>query len=165
MAEATGRHSARQVFSHPVYLLAYGLGSGLSPWAPGTAGTVLGVAVYFLLRPLPLAAYLLITLALFAAGVFLCGYTAARLGMADPAAVNWDELVGYLVTMAFAPRAWPWAVAGFLLFRLLDIWKPWPIRWCDRRIKGGLGIMLDDAVAGVMAAALLYVGGRLAGIG
>jgi len=151
------RLTARDVFSNPIHLLAYGFGSGLSPKAPGTAGTLVGVVVYLLLLPLPHWVYWLITLVLFVAGIFICGYSAKKLGVEDPGAVNWDEVVGYLFTMAFAPHGWPWLLLGFVLFRFFDILKPWPIRWFDRNLHGGLGIMLDDVVAAIPAAVIIYI--------
>jgi len=151
------RLTARDVFSNPIHLLAYGFGSGLSPKAPGTVGTLVGVVLYLLLLPVSHQIYLLITLGLFFAGIFICGYSAKKLGVEDPGAVNWDEVVGFLATMAFAPHGWPWVVAGFVLFRGFDILKPWPIRWLDRNLHGGLGIMLDDVAAAVPAAAILYI--------
>lgn len=98
----------RDIFTNPVHFLAYGFGSGLSPWAPGTAGAVVGVPIYVLLafaeRWIGLAGYLAVVLCLFIAGIFICGYTASRMGAEDPSAVNWDEIVGYLFTMTLAPR-------------------------------------------------------------
>ena len=153
----------RQVYSNPIYFLAYGFGSGLAPRAPGTAGTLVGVIVYVLLTPVPDWSYWLITAVLFVVGVWVCGYTARKLGVEDPGEVNWDELVGYLVTMAIMPHVllvpggWLWVVLGFALFRAFDIFKPWPIRWFDRNIGGGFGIMLDDLIATIPAAAVLYI--------
>ena len=147
---------ARQVFTHPVHFLACGFGAGLSPKAPGTAGTVAAIPLYLLLAAYagPVL-YLAVTAAAFLAGIFLCGYTARATGLEDPKCVVWDEIVGYLAAMAFLPLGWAWIAAGFALFRLFDIWKPWPIRWLDRRLKGGLGIMLDDLVAGSFACVIL----------
>lgn len=159
----SARLNARQVFSNPIYLLAYGFGSGLAPRAPGTFGTLAGVVVYLLLTPAWDWLYWLITAGLLVIGIFVCGYTARKLGVEDPAAINWDELVGYLVTMAVVPQAlqlsrgWLWMLLGFVLFRVFDILKPWPIRWFDRNVKGGLGIMLDDVVAAIPAAAILFI--------
>ncbi|MGA9853458.1 MAG: phosphatidylglycerophosphatase A [Gammaproteobacteria bacterium] len=156
--------TAREVFSNPIHFLAYGFGSGLFPKVPGTAGTVAGVIVYLLLTPVAYWLYLLITLILFLAGIFICGYSAKKMGVEDPGAVNWDEVVGYLITMAVVPHAlrmpygWLWILLGFVLFRFFDILKPWPIRWLDRNLKGGLGIMLDDVAAAIPAAAILYIG-------
>lgn len=148
--------TARQVFSNPVHFLAAGFGAGLAPKAPGTAGTVVAVPIYLLLDAyLGTDAYLVVTLLLFLAGIFICGYTAQSIGLEDPKSVVWDEIVGYLVAMAWAPLGWLWMALGFALFRLFDIWKPWPIRWLDQRVKGGFGIMLDDLVAGLFACLVL----------
>ena len=148
----------RQVFTDPVHFLSSGFGSGLMPSAPGTAGTVVAIPLYLVLGSyLGTNAYLSMTLFLFLVGIPICGYTARRMGVDDPKSVVWDEIVGYLVTMAWAPLGWLWIILGFGLFRLFDIWKPWPIRWLDRRVKGGFGIMLDDLVAGFFACLLLSV--------
>ena len=142
---------------HPVNFLALGFGSGLAPVAPGTAGTLVAIPVYLLLQPLALDLYLPLVAALFVAGIPMCAYTAKRLHVHDHPGIVWDEVVGYLVTMAFAPAGWLWIVAGFVLFRIFDVAKPWPIKWFDRQVNGGLGIMLDDLVAGVFAAAVLQL--------
>ncbi|HXH03000.1 MAG TPA: phosphatidylglycerophosphatase A [Candidatus Competibacteraceae bacterium] len=131
----------------PGHCLALGCGSGLAPKAPGTCGTLAAIPLYLVLAGLPLSAYLLAALALFTLGVWLCGRTARALRVHDHPAIVWDEVVGYVLTMAAAPAGWPWWLAGFLLFRLFDILKPWPVRLADRRVHGGLGIMLDDALA------------------
>ncbi|MEZ5543179.1 MAG: phosphatidylglycerophosphatase A [Pseudomonadota bacterium] len=142
---------------HPLDLLALGFGSGLLPKAPGTAGTAVGIPCYLLLQPLAPAWYLVVTAALFALGVAACAHAARGLGVHDHPAIVWDEIVGYLVTMTLAPAGWQWIAVGFVLFRLFDILKPWPIRWFDRRVHGGLGIMLDDLVAGLCAAGVLQL--------
>ncbi len=142
---------------HPVDFLALGFGSGLLPVAPGTAGTVAAIPVYLLLQPLATPYYVALVVLLALAGIAICGQTATRLGVHDHPGIVWDEIVGYLVTMTFAPPGWLWVALGFVLFRLFDIVKPWPIRWCDRRVGGGLGIMLDDLLAGVLSAALLQL--------
>ncbi len=141
---------------HPVHFLSLGFGSGLFPVAPGTAGTLAAIPLYLLLARLDLSAYLAVTVLLFAVGVYLCELTSRELGGQDHPAIVWDEIVGYLITMIAAPSKIEWLVAGFLLFRLFDILKPWPIRVLDRRIKGGLGIMLDDVLAGIFAALILH---------
>ncbi len=140
---------------NPVHLLAFGFGSGLSPKAPGTFGTLVAVPVCLAMQSLPPAYYLVLTAAAFALGIWLCEQTARDLGVHDHGGIVWDEIVGYLVTMAFAPSGWVWLMVGFMLFRFFDIVKPWPIRWIDRRVKGGFGIMLDDLIAGVFAAVCL----------
>ena len=105
---------------------------------------------------LPLWAYVAITGGLFLAGIWLCGRTAAALDTDDPREVVWDEIVGFLVAMTALAPSWPWLAAGFTLFRVFDILKPWPISWVDRRVKGGLGIMLDDLLAGLYTLAILH---------
>jgi phosphatidylglycerophosphatase A len=141
----------------PVQLLALGFGSGRAPVAPGTFGTVVGILFYLPMAGLTPLPYLAITALLFVAGIPICAYAARQFGVHDHSAIVWDEIVGYLVTMAFAPSGWLWIVLGFALFRLFDIWKPWPISWLDRRVHGGLGIMVDDLLAGIYAAAALML--------
>lgn len=141
----------------PVLLLALGLGSGLSRFAPGTLGTLVAVPLYWLMQPLDTVYYLLITAGLFLFGIPLCTAAARKLGVHDHPGIVWDEIVGYLVTMMIAPNGWEWIVAGFMLFRLFDIWKPWPIGWLDARVTGGLGIMVDDLLAGIYAALVLQL--------
>ncbi|MGH8119030.1 MAG: phosphatidylglycerophosphatase A family protein [Gammaproteobacteria bacterium] len=142
---------------NPVHLLALGLGAGLTPKLPGTAGTLVGVVLYLLLPDLSLVHYTGLLVVLFVPGIWICGRTARDLGVHDHPAIVYDEIVGYLVTMSLAPPGWWWIVVGFLLFRLFDIWKPWPIRWLDRSVAGGFGVMLDDLVAGLFALLALQV--------
>lgn len=153
----SGPLTVRDVYRDPRHFLAYGFGAGLAPRAPGTAGTVAAIPVYMLVHLGGIWFYLGFTLVAFIAGIAVCGYTARQMGVADPSGVVWDEIVGYLISMAVAPFGVIWILAGFVLFRVFDIWKPWPIRVLDQRIKGGLGIMLDDAVAGLFVAILLEV--------
>ncbi len=135
----------------PGHCLALGLGTGLAPRAPGTVGSLLGVALYWPMAALPTAGYMSMVAALFAVGVWLCGRTARRLGVADHSAIVWDEVVGVLVTLGWAAPSVLNGIVGFGLFRLFDIWKPGPIRWLDARVQGGLGIMVDDLAAGCLA--------------
>ena len=137
------------------HMLAFGLGAGCSPKAPGTMGTLLAVAIYLPLSGLSLPLYAAVLVAVVVLGIWLCDKTARDLGVHDHPGIVWDEIAGYLLTMLGAPAGWQWIVGGFLLFRLFDIWKPWPIGWLDRRVGGGLGIMLDDLVAGGFAALCL----------
>ena len=154
------RVPARAVFTDPIHFLAFGFGAGLSPWAPGTAGTLVAIPIALLIEPLGLPTrFVIVTLvALF--GIWLCGESARRLEAHDHPGIVWDEIAGYLLTMLAAPSGWPWVLAGFALFRLFDIVKPWPIRELDHGLGGGIGIMLDDIVAGVYAAAVI-LGARL----
>ena len=145
-------------FNHlkdPVVLIAVGFGSGLAPKAPGTAGTLVAIPLYLLMQPLPLISYLLITTCLFIAGIWICAYAAEKLGVHDHPSIVFDEIVGYLITMIAAPEGWQLIIVGFVLFRLLDAIKPWPISWFDRNITGGMGIMVDDVVAGIVALAII----------
>jgi phosphatidylglycerophosphatase A len=139
----------------PLHMLAFGFGAGLSPSAPGTAGTLLAVPLVLVLQNLAAGWYLLLTAGLFVLGVWLCGRTARDLQVHDHQGIVWDEIVGYLVAMAWAPKQWTWIISGFVLFRLFDIFKPWPIRTVDRRLRGGVGIMLDDLLAGLAAGLVL----------
>lgn len=151
---AVGRNLARW--------LALGLGLGRVPLAPGTFGTLLGIPLYLLLHGLPVLVYVGATVLLFFAASWLCGLAARDMGVHDHPAIVLDEVVGYLATMTAAPSGWPWLVAGFALFRLFDVWKPWPIQWIDRRVGGGLGIVMDDLLAGVYAACALQLAALLA---
>ena len=141
----------------PVHFLALGFGAGCLPGAPGTFGSLVGVALYLPLQRLPWPWYLAIVIALFALGVWISGQTAKALGVHDDSRIVWDEIVGYLVTMIAAPTGWLWIILGFVLFRVFDIVKPWPIRWIDEKVRGGLGIVLDDVVAGLYGLAILQV--------
>jgi phosphatidylglycerophosphatase A len=135
------------IWRNPIHFLAFGLGSGAAPVAPGTFGTLAAVPFYLLLNQLALVPYLLVVTGLGLLGVWLCQVTSRDLGVHDHSGIVWDEMVGYWLTLAAAPAGWLWLVVGFVLFRLFDIWKPWPIRWVDRHVHGGLGIMLDDVLA------------------
>lgn len=140
----------------PAGWVAFGLGSGLSPVAPGTCGTLVAIPFYLLLAMLPWGWYLAAVAALFGLGVWASEMMVRRLGRQDPQAVVVDEMVGYWITMApVLAQHWLWLVLGFILFRLFDILKPWPIRGLDREVGGGLGAMLDDALAGVYGAAVM----------
>ena len=147
----------KTVLSSPVHFLAFGFGSGLSPKAPGTAGTLAAIPLYLLLVQLPLLGYLLAVCLITLGGIWLCGESSRRLGVHDHGGIVWDEFAGFFVTMIAAPSGWVWIGLGFALFRLFDIWKPWPVRVADRHIHGGLGIMLDDLLAGVYAWLVLQV--------
>jgi phosphatidylglycerophosphatase A len=144
----------------PHHWLAYGFGSGLVPIAPGTAGTVAAIPLYLLLAPLPLLGYLAALGLLTLIGLWACATTMRELGVHDPGAIVWDEVLGFLLTMAAAPSGWQWILLGFALFRFFDIVKPWPIRTVDRRVPGALGVILDDLIAGLMALALLQIAAR-----
>ncbi len=140
-----------QVLRHPVHFMALGFGSGLSPRAPGTAGTLVAIIPYLFFSQLPLGIYLVLLLLSFGLGIYLCGESARLLGVHDHGAIVWDEFVGFWICMLAAPPGLLWIALGFVLFRLFDILKPFPINYLDKHIGGGLGIMLDDALAGTFA--------------
>jgi phosphatidylglycerophosphatase A len=131
--------TAKQILMNPIHCAAFGFGSGLAPKAPGTFGTLLAVPLYLLFADLPLFFYGLIVVISFIVGVYLCGKTADDLGVHDHPGIVWDEFVGFWLTMFAAPAGWVWLIVGFLLFRLFDIWKPWPIKLIDTKMESGLG--------------------------
>ena len=139
-----------------LHWIAFGAGAGLAPRAPGTAGTAVAIPIYATLAAQPIATYLLAVALVTAAGIWICGRAARDLGVHDHPGIVLDEIAGFLVTMTALPFDWPWIVAGFVAFRVLDIAKPWPISLADRKIGGGLGIVLDDVMAGALACAALH---------
>jgi phosphatidylglycerophosphatase A len=145
----------RAILTHPAGWIASGFGAGLSPIAPGTVGSAVALLPWLWLRELPPGAYLAVVLAVFALGVWVSRVLVARLRVEDPGWIVIDEFVGQWLALALAPAGWIWLLAGFLLFRLFDVWKPWPVSWADRNVGGGLGVMLDDALAGLLAGAVL----------
>lgn len=146
----TAKHLHR-VWQSPVYFVAFGFGSGLMPVAPGTWGTLAAIPVYLLMAGTSWYMYLFWMIAAFILGVYVCEKVSVDLGVHDHPGIVWDEVVGYLLTLFLVPVGVVWMVLGFILFRLFDIWKPWPIQLVDKQIKGGLGIMLDDVLAGLFA--------------
>ncbi len=137
--------------SDPIHFLALGFGSGLAAKAPGTFGTLAAIPVFFLLSLLPLSGYLIVTAIFSLAGIYICDKAAKDAGVHDHGAIVWDEIVGFLITMILVPITWQSVVVGFILFRLFDIFKPWPISFIDKKCHGGLGIMLDDILAGIFS--------------
>ena len=162
LANHSANPSFKQLLRSPTLLLAFGFGSGLSPKAPGTIGTLAAIPLWWLLAQLPLSSYLIIVFFSAIIGIYICGAAAKTLGVHDHGGIVWDEFVGFWIAMWALPAQWPWIIAGFVVFRVFDILKPWPISWCDRRVHGGLGIMLDDIVAGLFSCALLHLALRLA---
>jgi phosphatidylglycerophosphatase A len=145
-----------------LHFVAFGFGSGASPIAPGTFGTLAAVPIQLALQAVAPGEYLIIVAAMLIAGVWICRVTERDLGTHDPGGIVWDEIVGFQVAMFLAPPGWGWMVVGFALFRFFDIWKPFPIRTLEARIPGAWGTMLDDVaaglygMAGLQAAAYLY---------
>ncbi|HEY4291540.1 phosphatidylglycerophosphatase A [Luteibacter sp.] len=148
----------RRLLASPAGWLACGLGSGLTPKAQGTFGSLAALLPWLLLRDLSVTAWLAIVVVAFAIGVWACGVAGRILGLDDHRSIVWDEFVGQWIALLPALLAPWWAVVcGFVLFRLFDVWKPWPIGWFDRRVKGGVGVMLDDVIAGIFAAIVLFL--------
>lgn len=145
----------RAILRDPAGWIASGFGSGLSPVAPGTAGSLAALVPWLALRELPIALYALVVGFAFALGIWASNRVIAILRIEDPGVIVWDEFVGQWIALApllvLGGSPW-WIFAGFVLFRMFDVWKPWPVSWADRRVKGGIGVMLDDVVAGVYAA-------------
>jgi len=123
---------------------------GYSPFAPGTVGTLGAIPLWWLLRGLSFPLYLVTLLGIFAIAVYAAGRAGTYWKVADASPIVIDEVVGYLVTVALVPWSWPAAIAAFLLFRLMDVMKPWPASTFDR-VKNGFGVVMDDVVAGVYA--------------
>jgi len=138
-----------------VHFIALGFGAGAAPVAPGTFGTLVAVPLYLALRELSWPVYVLIVIAMFGVGVWVCERTERFLGQHDAPAIVWDEITAFQITLFAAPASPVWIVAGFVLFRAFDIIKPWPISYLERKIKGGLGTMLDDVLAGLFALLIL----------
>ena len=141
----------KRVFTHPVHLLAFGLGSGLAPKAPGTVGTLVAIPVYVLLQPLGFIYYSIGLLLLCLASIYIAGKSARLLDVHDHSGIVIDEICGCLLALWLIPNQWLWIAAGFVMFRFYDIFKPWPINYLDRQVGGGVGIVLDDLMAGIYA--------------
>ncbi len=149
---------ARFVLSDAGHLLAFGFGAGLSRRAPGTVGTLVAFPLFWLLQPrLSDAQFIVALMLMFALGVWVCGRTGRALGVADHGGMVWDEIVAFLVVLFLAPPGAIWQISGFLLFRAFDILKPGPIRYFDRTLDGGLGVMFDDLVAAFFTLLVLAV--------
>jgi phosphatidylglycerophosphatase A len=143
--------------ANPIHFLALGFGSGLLPKAPGTYGTLAAIPLYLLLAPTSMNFYLVVVILMSVSGIYICGKAAEDAGVHDHGAIVWDEIVGFLITMFLVPLSWQSVVVGFVLFRIFDIFKPWPISFIDKNVHGGLGIMVDDILAGLAALACMHV--------
>jgi phosphatidylglycerophosphatase A len=158
------RPTLRLMLTHPAHLLSFGLGSGLVPVSPGTAGTLLALPLHWLASAwlVPIAHLALIAL-LCIAGAVAAARTCRALGSGDHGAVVIDEVVSFLLVLYFVPATLAWQALAFVTFRCFDVLKPWPIRWCDRNVHGGLGVMLDDLLAGLATIATVLLLAALAG--
>jgi phosphatidylglycerophosphatase A len=145
----------------PTVLAAFGFGAGLAPWAPGTFGTLLAIPLWWIVSGTGLRMYLLLAAAGFVVGIWICNRATTALGEHDHPGIVIDEVVGYFAALVVVPPDLVWLALSFLVFRMFDIFKPWPINWLDRKVGGGLGIMLDDLIAGVFTAAVMVAVIRL----
>lgn len=155
---------ARPLLRHPAGWIASGFGAGFAPLASGTVGSLVAILPWLALRELNLPWYLLAVGFAFVLGVWASTWVIRRIDVQDPSVVVWDEFVGMWIALLAAPSGWIWIVAGFGMFRLFDIWKPWPVSWADNHVDGGFGAMLDDALAGVYALLALQTVAWLAGV-
>lgn len=151
----TNNVDLRRIWSHPLYFIASGFGAGLLP-APGTFGTLVGVLIYLLIHTQPLLIYLGFVLFLNVIGIFLCAKMNNDFGTDDHPAAAWDEVAAFPIVMIAVPCTWYFIVLGFILFRIFDILKPEPIGWIDRHVHGGVGVMLDDMAAALIALGALH---------
>ncbi|BAN34687.1 phosphatidylglycerophosphatase [Sulfuricella denitrificans skB26] len=147
----------RFVIGHPAHFFAFGFGAGLSPYAPGTVGTLVAFPLFFLLRGLDPVIYFSLVAVLYAAGIWFCEVAGKSLGVSDHGGIVWDEIVAFLLVLHFSPPTLLGYALAFGLFRLFDIWKPFPIRYADQRIHGGFGVMFDDLLAAIYAVAGLLL--------
>lgn len=155
----------KELFSHPTHFWAFGFGSGLAPKAPGTFGTLAAIPIYYLIQDWSLWLYLPFLVLTYFIGVWFCQRSSDDLGVHDHGGIVWDEMVGYWLTMLLAPKGWVWMLLGFVLFRIFDIFKPWPIGPVDKHVHGGMGIMLDDVLAAVFAWLCLHIIAAFYGVG
>ncbi|NDP46851.1 MAG: phosphatidylglycerophosphatase A [Sulfuriferula multivorans] len=147
------------VLTHPVHFVAFGFGSGLSPVAPGTVGSLVGFPLYYVMSGLPMLTQAVILAVLFLVGIWICAVTGKAVGEADHPGIVWDEIACFAMVLAITPMTPIWWAGAFAAFRFFDIVKIWPASWVDNNLKNGFGVMLDDLVA-AMYAILVIVGFR-----
>ena len=143
--------------ANPIQFLALGFGSGLAPKAPGTFGTLAAVPLFLLMSGLAPLTYAIIVFVVCISGIYICGKAAEDVGVHDHGAIVWDEFAGFFITMFMVPVSWQSVLVGFILFRVFDIAKPWPISIADKKLTGGFGIMFDDVLAGLLALAIMHL--------
>ena len=149
--------SIKFLFAHPAHFFALGFGSGLAPKAPGTFGTLVALPLFWLIADFSLTAQFTYIFALFIFGIYFCDKTGKDLGVADHGSMVWDEIVAMMLVLTITPSSWLSWLLAFLLFRLFDIWKPFPIRQFDAKLKNGFGVMMDDILAAIYAMLSLKV--------
>lgn len=156
MDKATKKAALQKLsLRNPVHFLALGFGTGLAPKMPGTFGTLAALPLLYSFLFLPVWGQICFTLLVSIVGIYICDRASKDMGVHDHSAIVWDEVAGMMITMIAVPLTLTHLVAGFLLFRLFDIVKPWPISYLDKHIHGGFGIMVDDILAGIMSLAVL----------
>ncbi len=143
------------LLKHPAHFIALGFGSGLAPKAPGTIGTLIGFPLFWLISDYTFYTQLSIIALSFIAGIYFFQIAGDHLGVSDHGSIVWDEITAMMLVLTITPLQWIWWFAAFVLFRLFDIWKPFPIRQCDTKLKGGFGVMFDDILAAIYAMASL----------
>ncbi len=156
-ASKKNQPNLKLLFQHPAFFFGLGFGSGLAKKAPGTFGTLIGLPLFWLIASYSFPLQLCIIAALFVIGIYFCSTTGKALGVADHGGIVWDEIVAMMLVLTCTPMLWKWWLAAFLLFRLFDIWKPYPIRQCDAKLKGGFGVMFDDLLAAIYTIACLRI--------
>ncbi len=139
------------LLAHPAHFFGLGFGSGLAPKAPGTFGTLVGFPLFWLISNYSFGVQLIIIATLFLVGIYFCDVTGKALGVADHGGIVWDEIVAMMLVLTVTPPYWLSWVVAFLLFRLFDIWKPFPIKQFDAKLKNGFGVMFDDLLAAIYA--------------
>lgn len=157
MRDYTAQPVPHSVWEKPSHFIAFGFGSGAVPFAPGTFGTLMAIPFYLAMQSLSHGLYLFLVILITLASMWLCDKVTKEINVHDHSGMCLDEIVGYLVTMYAAPHGLIWIILGFLLFRLFDIWKPWPINYIDEHVSGGVGIILDDVLAGVYSLIVLRI--------
>lgn len=145
------------VWEKPTHFIAFGFGSGTFPFAPGTFGTLMAIPFYLAMQPLSSINYLILLIIITIGSMWLCDKVSKEIHIHDHPGMCLDEIVGYLVTMFTAPHGLMWIILGFILFRIFDIFKPWPIRFIDEKVKGGFGVILDDVMAGIYSLIVLRI--------
>lgn len=151
------RPDSKFLFVHPAHFLAFGFGAGLMPRAPGTWGTLVALPIFAFAQMGGTLAVLMAAAIFFVIGIWASGVAGRALGVADHGGIVIDEIAAFLLVLALTPATIGWWFTAFVLFRVFDIFKPWPIRWADRNIKGGFGVMFDDLLAAVFAIAGIFL--------
>ncbi|MEK5752937.1 phosphatidylglycerophosphatase A [Acinetobacter variabilis] len=149
------------IYERFIAFCGVGFGSGLIPKAPGTFGSAFALLFVPIWLAIGLSASVMVMIIMSLIGIYICDKTAELMGVHDDGRIVWDEFAGQSITFLpliyLAQMNWLWLLIGFALFRLFDVWKPWPIRVIDRQVGGGFGIMLDDIIAGLWAALCIWI--------